>query len=79
MAHLSTEQAKRNGKQQYAHSNGSLLAKTLCISNLEHPRRDSIQETKSCNILQPVDQQQRIRSNRKILCNKRLAKIQVYK
>jgi hypothetical protein len=79
MAHFSTKQAERNGKQQYSDRNSSLLAITLCIPNLEHPRRDSIQETKRRNILQPVDQQQRIRSNRKILCNKRLAKMQVCK
>jgi hypothetical protein len=79
MAHLSTEQAERNSEQQYSDRNSSLLTITLCITNLEHPRRDSIQETKRRNILQPVNQQQRIRSNRKILCNKRLARTQVHK
>jgi hypothetical protein len=55
MAHLSTKQAERYGKQQYSYGNSSLLAKTLCIADLEHPRSDSIQETKRRNILQSVD------------------------
>lgn len=67
MAHFGSKQTQRNGKQQYSHSNSGLLAKTLCISNFEHPRRNSIQETKRRNIFQSIDQQQRIRSNRKIL------------
>jgi hypothetical protein len=67
MSHFGTKQTQRNGKQQYAHSNGSLLSKALCVSDLEYPRRNRIQETKRRNILQAIDQQQRIRGNRKIL------------
>jgi len=67
MAHLSTKQTERDSKKQYSNGNGRLLAKALCISNLVYPRRDGIQEAKRRNILQPVDQQQRIRSDRKIL------------
>jgi hypothetical protein len=65
--HFGTEQTQRNGKKQYAHSNGSLLSKALCVSDLEDPRRDRIQKAKRRNIFQAIDQQQRIRSNRKIL------------